>query len=181
MDARITAADKLRALPEGSFLTLEKLSTGGSLQARRLSSAAVQFYWRYSLDGRTYREPLGVYDASSPPKKLEPTARGFGLAAARERCRTLAAAHGANRNAGGLREIKAKERREHVEAKAAAEAKPNARSAACSMTMWGTSAHRVGAARVRHRAFSTSMSPAPGPPSLRCPLTSWRRTKCSTC
>ena len=123
MDARITAADKLRALPEGSFLTLEKLSTGGSLQARRLSSAAVQFYWRYSHEGRTHREPFGLYDASSPPKKLEPTARGFSLAAARERCRTLAAAHGANRNAGGLREVKAKERREHVEAKAAAEAK----------------------------------------------------------
>lgn len=123
MDARITAAGKLRSLPAGSFLTLERISAGGSLQARRLSSDAVQFYWRYSLDGRTYREPLGVYDPSSPPKKLQPTPRGFSLAAARERCRVLAAAHGANRNAGGLREVKARQRREHAEARASEEAK----------------------------------------------------------
>ena len=99
------------------------MSTGGSLQARRLSSDAVQFYWRYSLEGRTYREPLGVYDPSSPPKKLEPTARGYSVAAARERCRALAAAHAANRDAGGLREVKARQRREHAEAKVAEEAK----------------------------------------------------------
>lgn len=118
MDARITPASKLRSLATGSFLTVEQIAAGGSLQARRLCSDAVQFYWRYSLEGRTFREPIGLYDPSSPPKKLEPTSRGFSLAAARERCRTLAAAHSANRNAGGLREVKARQRREHVEAKA---------------------------------------------------------------
>lgn len=110
-------------LPERGFLTLERMSTGGSLQARRLSSDAVQFYWRYSLDGRTFREPVGVYDPSSPPKKLEPTARGYSVAAARERCRALAAAHGAHRDVGGLREVKARQRGDHAEAKVAAEAK----------------------------------------------------------
>ncbi len=73
------------------------------LQARMLSTQAVQFYCRYSHDGRTFREPIGFYDPTSPPKKLDPSLRGFSVAAARERCRELALQHVQHREDGGLR------------------------------------------------------------------------------
>jgi hypothetical protein len=63
---------QLLALPAGTFVTRNKLAQGGSLQARRLSQGGVQFYWRYSHEGRTHHEPIGVFDPFSPPKKLEP-------------------------------------------------------------------------------------------------------------
>ncbi|RQO59356.1 integrase [Paucibacter sp. KBW04] len=75
-----------------------------------LSNKAVQFYWRYSHGGRTFREAIGVYDSTSPPKKLEPSARGFSVAAARERCRELAIRHAQNREDGGLRGAQIAER-----------------------------------------------------------------------
>ncbi len=105
---------QLQALPAGTFVTLEKLEQGGSLQARRLSTGAVQFYWRYANDGRTHREPVGPYDPVSPPKKLEPTSRGLSIAAAREQCRRLSMKHTAHRGIGGLKEAKAVERRQYV-------------------------------------------------------------------
>lgn len=100
----------LKYAPAGTYVTIEQLPHGGSLQARLLSTQAVQLYWRYSLEGRTYREPIGVHDPSSPPKKMEPTPRGFSLAAARERCRELAMRHEQHRDDGGLREAKRSER-----------------------------------------------------------------------
>ena len=105
---------QLQALPAGTFVTLEKLEQGGSLQARRLSTGAVQFYWRYANEGRTHREPVGPYDPVSPPKKLEPTSRGFSVAAARERCRRLSLKHTEHRGIGGLKEAKAVERRHYA-------------------------------------------------------------------
>jgi integrase len=95
----------------GSFLTVHKLEHGGSLQARRLSTGTVQFYWRYSHDGRTLREPIGVYDPLAPPQK--PTPRGFSVAAACEQCRLLSVKHGDFRNVGGLQEAKALQRRQY--------------------------------------------------------------------
>ena len=111
---------QLQALPAGTFVTLEKLEQGGSLQARRLSAGAIQFYWRYANEGRTHREPVGPYDPVSPPKKLEPTSRGFSVAAARERCRRLSLKHTEHRGIGGLKEAKAVERRKYTADKAAA-------------------------------------------------------------
>ena len=111
---------QLQALPAGTFVTLEKLEQGGSLQARRLSTGAVQFYWRYANEGRTHREPVGPYDPVSPPKKLEPTSRGFSVAAARERCRRLSLKHTEHRGIGGLKEAKAVERRHYAADKEAA-------------------------------------------------------------
>ncbi len=80
----------LKYAPVGTYITIEKIAPGGSLQARLLSTDALQFYWRYSHGERTFREPIGAYDPASPPKKLEPSARGHSVAAARERCRELA-------------------------------------------------------------------------------------------
>lgn len=104
--------EKLKNLGQGEFLTLVgRLDRGGSLQARRLSTGAVQFYWRYSHEGQTSREPIGVYDPSAPPKKLEPTVKGYSVAAALERCSALARTHSDRLNTGGLKEAKEEERR----------------------------------------------------------------------
>lgn len=111
---------QLGGLPVGTFVTLQKIELGGSLQARRLSSGAVQFYWRYANDGRTHREPIGTYDPLSPPKKLEHTTRGMSVAAAREQCRQLAIKHAAHRGIGGLPEAKAAERKRYLAEKDAA-------------------------------------------------------------
>lgn len=73
----------LRSLQGDAFITLRsRLERGGSLQGRRLSSGAVRLYWRYRHAGRNHREPIGLYDSSAPPKKLQPTARGYSIAAA---------------------------------------------------------------------------------------------------
>lgn len=109
----------LRTLDVGAFLTIEKLTGGGSLQARKLVDGTVQFYWRFSHDGRTHREPIGPYDPGSPPKKLDATRVGYSTAAARERCRQLAAQHAQRKHSGGLREARVEERAAFVARKVA--------------------------------------------------------------
>lgn len=121
--AALALTKQLHALPVGAFVTLEKVPQGGSLQARRLSSGTVQFYWRYANEGRTHREPVGPYDPVSPPKKLEPTSRGLSIAAAREQCRLLSIQHAKHRGIGGLIEAKAVERRKYLVEKEAAAAR----------------------------------------------------------
>ena len=55
------AAAALKSLHSGVFITLHsRLDRGGALQARKLSSGAVQLYWRYSLAGKTSREPISL-------------------------------------------------------------------------------------------------------------------------
>ncbi len=105
-------ASALKALSGDTFVTLRaRLEQGGSLQGRRLASGAVQLYWRYAHDGRRYREPIGLYDSSAPPKKLQPTARGYSIAAALERCRELAKLHADRAAQGGLRALKVEQQR----------------------------------------------------------------------
>ena len=126
----------LKYAPVGTYVTIEKIEHGGSLQARLLSTDAVQFYWRYSQGERTFREPIGACDPTSPPKKLEPSARGFSVAAARERCRELAREHASHSEEGGLRgartltreaKLRAAEERRLAAAQAATEAEERAR------------------------------------------------------
>ena len=95
-----------------------RLDRGGALQARRLANGAVQLYWRYSYAGKTSREPIGVYDPVAPPRKLQPTVRGHGIAAALERCRALAEVHGGRSDTGGLQEVKAEQRKAFLAQKA---------------------------------------------------------------
>jgi integrase len=110
----------IKSLDSGAFVTLHsRLDRGGALQARKLANGAVRLYWRYSLGGKTSREPIGVYDPSAPPKKLQPTPRGYGVAAALEKCRELADAHAARADTGGLREAKAEKRKSFLTQKAA--------------------------------------------------------------
>jgi len=118
------ASAAIKSLDSGAFVTLHsRLDRGGALQARKLANGAVQLYWRYSLGGKTSREPIGVYDPSAPPKKLQPTPRGYGLAAALERCRELADVHTERAQTGGLREAKAEKRKTFIAQKAAEAAK----------------------------------------------------------
>jgi integrase len=98
-----------------SFVTLHsRLERGGALQARKLSNGAVQLYWRYSLGGKTSREPIGVYDPSAPPKKLQPTARGYGIAAELEKCKELAGVHADRSLTGGLRAAKTEKQEKYA-------------------------------------------------------------------
>ena len=115
----------LKDLAVGKFETVEgRLVRGGSLQARRLSNDSIQFYWRYSQDSITRREPIGPYDPSAPPKKLEPSPKGYSVAAALARCSVLAKTHDEHANSGGLLAAKAEEQQRHESRKAAqAEAK----------------------------------------------------------
>jgi len=118
----------IKSLAGNAFVTLHsRLERGGALQARKLANGVVQLYWRYSLGGRTSREPIGAYDASAPPRKLEPTTRGYGVAAALEKCRELAAVHVARAETGGLREVKA-ERRKAFSAQKAVDAEKSLRT-----------------------------------------------------
>jgi integrase len=112
-------ATSLRSLDVGAFLTIEKLASGGSLQARKLTDGSVQFYWRFSHEGRTHREPIGAFDPGAPPKKLEPSRHGYSTAAARERCRQLATQHQQRKHSGGLREARVEERAAFEERKVA--------------------------------------------------------------
>lgn len=100
----------LRTLEAGSLATIQgRLPRGGSLQARRLKNGAVRLFWLYTVNSVPYRETIGLYDSSAPPKKLEPTAKGFSLAAALARCDELAKVHEQNIHIGGLKAAKAEE------------------------------------------------------------------------
>jgi hypothetical protein len=121
-------ASALKALRGDTFVTLRaRLERGGALQGRRLAGDAVQLYWRYTQDGRRHREPIGLYDPSAPPKKLQPTARGFSIAAALERCRELAHVHAERATQGGLRALKV-ERQRAQQARQALEAEQSERT-----------------------------------------------------
>ena len=110
----------INALDVGAFATLiSRLERGGALQARKLSTGAVQLYWRFSHNGKTSREPIGTYDPLAPPKKLDPTLRGYSIAAARNRCDELAKTHTDRLLTGGLLEVKAEQRKQHAARKQA--------------------------------------------------------------
>ena len=108
MQQRTTeVGDQIKALEADRFITIaSRLPKGGSLQARRLSDG-VRFYWRFSHAGKTHREPIGLYDPTSPPKKLTPGPKGYSVEAAKEACRELAEKH--DSHLGGLLGIKADE------------------------------------------------------------------------
>lgn len=141
-------AAAIKSLDGSAFVTLHsRLDRGGALQARKLSNGAVQLYWRYSLGGKTSREPIGVYDPSAPPKKLQPTPRGFGIAAALEKCRELSVVHAARADTGGLRQARA-DKRESFMAHQAAEVEKSARTLHTLLDAYV--AHLLGQGRPSH-------------------------------
>jgi hypothetical protein len=108
-----THGQRINELKIGQSIVLEKIPRGGSLEARRLQSGAVQMYWRHTTAGRTERLPIGPYDPLAPPKSLSPSTRGYSVAAALEAAREHAKTD--NETPGGLRAQRERE-------KAAAEA-----------------------------------------------------------
>lgn len=111
--SRTTLSSIIGGLEVDQFTTVEsRLVNGGSLQVRRLASGDAAWYWRATKDGKTFRERIGVVDLKAPPKALQPTRNGYGLAAAREACRTLAEDH--KGHAGGLQGLKADEKEQEA-------------------------------------------------------------------
>ena len=111
----------LKDLPAGTFKTVRKIDQGGALQARKLNYGTVQFYWRYTHEGKTERVPIGTYDSSAPPKSLSPTPKGYSINAAAEVCRTHALTHQQHQLVGGFREHREKTKLDHKQKTAKAE------------------------------------------------------------
>lgn len=88
-------------MPLARFVTLEKVTPCGALQARKTTSGSVSLYWRYSIGTVSQRVPIGVYDSGAPPKSLQPTKKGYSIAAAINAAQVLAVDHHANRAIGG--------------------------------------------------------------------------------
>lgn len=104
-----TNGQVLNDLEPGKFVRISKVIPCGSLEARKLSSGAVTFYWRGALAGKTVREVIGLYDPVAPPKSLTPTARGYSIVAASRAAESFASIHEANLADGGYPSVKAAE------------------------------------------------------------------------
>src|SRR5262245_7581715 len=89
----IVARTALGSLPSGVFKTIVKIKPAGALQARKQTSGAVTFYWRYSMGTRSERVPIGIYAPSAPPKSLKRFPQGYSLAAAIRAAEELAQQH----------------------------------------------------------------------------------------
>lgn len=121
--------ETVRSLEPGKFTTLRKIEQGGALQARKLSTGAVQFYWRYTHEGKSDRVAIGTYDPGAPVKSTTPSAKGYSITAAAEACRARAVIQQQSAAAGGYRAHVAAEKSER-ERRQAAEAAERAAAAA---------------------------------------------------
>ena len=104
-----TTGQSINELVPGPFLKLSKVIPAGTLVARKLASGAVTFYWRVTINGKSAREVIGVYDPSAPPKSVQPTGKGYSIIAARRAAEALSAQHHANLANGGFAGVKAAE------------------------------------------------------------------------
>jgi integrase len=108
MMMKTTYGKRISELQIGQSAVLEKIASGGSVEARRLRSGAVMFYWRHTENTRTERIPIGHYDSSASPKSLKQSARGYSVLAAIEAARDLAKENQAT--PGGLSQARERER-----------------------------------------------------------------------
>lgn len=118
-DTKPTAGELIREVTAGAFVTLSKVAPQGALQARRLSSGAVIFYWRFTHQGKTDRVQIGPYGPMLPPKTVAPRNGLYSILAATRAAETLAARHLAQLEAGGHRAIVQLERAEREAERAA--------------------------------------------------------------
>jgi hypothetical protein len=145
----LTHGQRINELQPADAIVIDKIAGGGSLEARRLRTGSVMFYWRYTERSKTARIPIGIYDPSAPPKKLVASPLGYSVAAALESARVLAKQ---NRDlSGGL---KAERARQH----AAALVKQRAELAKAKLTLralcndycdWLQKSHKVSHADAR--------------------------------
>jgi integrase len=105
-----TPGQLINQIKPGQFLKIAKASVAGSVEARRLTSGAVMFYWRVTHQGKTAREPIGPYDSSAPPKSINPSKNGYSVAAALEKAKALAQMHLENADKGGYAGMKAEKK-----------------------------------------------------------------------
>lgn len=112
----VTPGQLIKDLQAGQSARLLKIEHGGSLEARRLLSANVMFYWRHTRAGKTERTPIGPWDSRAPPKSTVPSPRGYSITAATVAARALAKEDA--ETPGGLR---AKREREAADEEAAAQ------------------------------------------------------------
>lgn len=97
-----TTSQIINDLQRGGFANLGKVTPAGSLEIRKLASG-LTLYWRVTINGKTERVAIGIYDSSAPPKSLTPGKKGFSIQAAIRAAEALAIAHHANLAGGGHR------------------------------------------------------------------------------
>lgn len=110
MAAKSTPGQVINGLIPGKFANLGKVIPSGSLEARKLASGAVVFYWRSTIGGKTERVVIGNYDSSASPKSLKPTIKGYSTEAAMRSAEGLAQKHRDNKEAGGYPALVAAEK-----------------------------------------------------------------------
>lgn len=105
-----TPGQIINGLIPGKFANMGKVIPSGSLEARKLASGAVIFYWRSTIGGKTERVTVGNYDSSAPPKSLKQTIKGYSAEAAMRAAEGLAQKHHDNKGAGGYPALVAAEK-----------------------------------------------------------------------
>ncbi|MEB0060046.1 integrase [Variovorax sp. LG9.2] len=96
----MTPGQIINGLERGKFASLGKVAPAGSLEARLLATGTT-LYWRFTMDGKTAREVIGIYDPAAPPKSFKPTERGYSFAAAMREAERRAMGHHQHRAEGG--------------------------------------------------------------------------------
>lgn len=102
-----TAGQIINGLMPGAFVKLDKVHSAGSLEVRKQATGATAFYWRFTINGKSHREEIGLYDSSAPPKSLKPTPKGYSVAAAMDAAENMAKLHKENLKAGGYPALQA--------------------------------------------------------------------------
>lgn len=116
-----TPGQIINGLQPGPFKTLLKIKPSGALQARKQASGATALYWRYSIGTSSERVLIGMYDSSAAPKSLEPTGKGYSIAAATRAAEALSLEHHQHREEGGRPALVAAEKKAKAKAQAAKE------------------------------------------------------------
>ena len=97
-----TIGQTLQTLEINCFVTLTKIPSAGSLQARRqTATGAITFLWRITGTGKSFRYVIGRYDPTAPPKSLTPTGKGYSIAAAISTATAWGELHNAHLEIGG--------------------------------------------------------------------------------
>lgn len=116
-----TAGQTINELAPGPFVKLGKVEPAGTLEVRKMVNGATAFYWRVTIGGKSTREEIGLYDSAAPPKSLQPTARGYSVAAATRAAEGMAVLHKANIKVGGYAGLKAAQEQARIKAQEAEE------------------------------------------------------------
>lgn len=119
----LSFSERIATATVGADMLVQKIIPSGALVARRLTTGAVQFYWRWTTAGRVDRERIGLFDRRLPPKKLEPVDGAYSAAGAAQAAVQLAKAHAEAivKGLGGLRGQQAAEAAADAARKAEAE------------------------------------------------------------